>query len=424
MKRLVGMMSVNAAIPGTLAVGAGLLTGADNDQIQAYKRSMAYDWDRNSTLIPMATDKNGKITEMYNFSYTNPYDYMMRPVRAVYNAVENGVEKEEELSKIALDASYDSLSEFFSPFMSESIITEKIFDAARNRTNFGARIYGDADPLGLKSAKVFSHVIEGLTPGVSPVEITADVSSPTNINLTFKDFPKAIGSVAGMDPRSSVTKQGYQIDPMQEFTEAISGVKTIKPRVNRVLYYRGLEAARQVREASSIFNQIAKSRGSKSAEEITKAYITANEQRFKALRDLNMAVEDAKTLGFSQNDIVKPLRQAKTPNLNFIMAGKFNAFFPSSETISFALQGNEDKLSNPLNMRDIATQYREFQSRPFGPKAMQEAQNVRQLPVLPAQPSAPPVDQSEVVPAEPASLFNRGTQALRDLELRKLLGID
>jgi hypothetical protein len=40
MKRLVGMMSVNAAIPGTLAVGAGLLTGADNDQIQAYKRSM------------------------------------------------------------------------------------------------------------------------------------------------------------------------------------------------------------------------------------------------------------------------------------------------------------------------------------------------------------------------------------------------
>ena len=426
MKRLVGMMSVNAAIPGTLAVGAGLLTGADSDQIKAYKRSMAYDWDRNSTLIPMATDKNGNITEMYNFSYTNPYDYMMRPLRAVYNAVENGVEKEEELTKIAMDASYDSLLEFMAPFASESIITEKMFDIGRNRTSFGAKIYGDADPVGLKIAKQFAHFAEGLTPGISPAEITADVSSPATGYLSFsaRDFPKAIGSVAGMDPRSSVTKQGYKIDPMQEFTEAISGVKTIKPRVNRVLYYRGLEAARQVREASSIFNQIAKSRGSKSAEEITKAYITANEQRFKALRDLNMAVEDAKTLGFSRSDIIKPLRQAKTPNLNFIMAGKFNAFFPSSETISFALQGNEDKLSNPLKMRDITAQYREFQGKPFRPKAMQEAQNVRQLPVLPAQPSTPPVQQSEIEPAEPASLFNRGTQALRDLELRKLLGID
>ena len=96
----------------------------------------------------------------------------------------------------------------------------------------------------------------------------------------------------------------------------------------------------------------------------------------------------------------------------------------NSETISFALQGNEDKLSNPLKMRDITAQYREFQGKPFRPKAMQEAQNVRQLPVLPAQPSTPPVQQSEIEPAEPASLFNRGTQALRDLELRKLLGID
>ncbi len=56
------------------------------------------------------------------------------------------------------------------------------------------------------------------------------------------------------------------------------------------------------------------------AEKITQAYITANEQRFKALRDLNMAIEDAKTLGLSTAEIVKPLKDAKTPNLNFLMA--------------------------------------------------------------------------------------------------------
>ena len=216
-------------------------------------------------------------------------------------------------------------------------------------------------------------------------------------------------------------RQGYQVDPAQEFAEALTGVKSLKPRIDRTLYYRGLEAAREVREAARIFNQVAKSRGNKSAEDITKAFITANEQRFKALRDLNTAVEDAKTLGFSTNEIIKPLREAKTPNLNFVMAGRFKAFFPSNETISFALQENQDKLSNPFNMADMSREYSRFQGKLFR-EPQPQPQPAPQI--APAQPSAPPVDQSEIAPAEPPSLFNRGTQALRDLELRKLLGID
>jgi hypothetical protein len=121
MKRLTGMMATNVAIPSTLATAGALLSGADDKQVQAYKRSMAYEWDRNSTLIPIATDKDGNITEMYNFSYTNPYDYMLRPARAVYNAVANGVTAEKDLSEIAFDASTDSLYEFAAPFASNRL---------------------------------------------------------------------------------------------------------------------------------------------------------------------------------------------------------------------------------------------------------------------------------------------------------------
>ncbi len=113
MKRLLGFTSVNVAIPQSLAIAGTQLTGANEEQVQAYKRSMAADWDRNSTLIPIATDKDGNITDLYNFSYTNPYDYLKRPFSAVYNAVNNGITKEEELSTIAFNAMYDSSSEFF-----------------------------------------------------------------------------------------------------------------------------------------------------------------------------------------------------------------------------------------------------------------------------------------------------------------------
>ena len=424
MKRLVGSLSVNAAIPAPLYTGGLLLSGATDDQVQAFKRSAAYEWDRNSTLIPIATNKDGKITDLYNFSYTNPYDYMMRPVKAVYNAVQNGITSEKELSEIAFDSTFGesgAFYEFFAPFMDESIITEKLFDVMRNKTSFGSDVWLETDPLGLKFAKGFAHLADGVMPGVSPIDIRADVASPTYLDLSAREFPKAIGSAMGIDPRQTVGRQGYQIDPAQEFTEALTGVKSIKPRLNRVLYYRGLEAAREVRDAARIFNQVAKTRGNKDAEDITQAYITANEQRFKALRDLNMAVEDAKTLGLTTAEIFKPLKEAKTPNLNYLLAGRFNAFFPSAETISFAMRGNEDKLSNPFNMGDIASAYSEFQSKRFRPKAAVEPPQQTQA----APPAQVPAQVTPPEPAEqqPLSLFGRRSQALRELEERKLLGV-
>jgi len=426
MRRLTGLMAVNAAIPLSLQAAGTILTGANQEQIYAYKRSMAADWDRNSTLIPIATDKNGKVTDFYNFSYTNPYDYVGRPVAAVFNAVNNGITKEADLSEIAFNASWDAGAEFFSPFMSESIITEKIVDLARNSTTFDRPIYREQDTLGTKIGKGFAHLADGIMPGISPVDVTTSPTSfmPFSVSLSLRDFPKAVASVATQDAKLGVTKQGYRLDPVQEFTEALTGVKSIKPRVDRVLYYRALEAGKNVRDAGGIFNQVAKTRGNVDAETTTQAFITANEQRFKALRDLNMAIEDAKTLGLSTAEIIKPLREAKTPNLGMVMSGRFKAFFPSGETISIALRGNEDKLSNPLDFESIGEQYARFQGAPLRPQA-QAAQEAA------AQPASPPQPAPQTAPIQPStapvapqmpSLFNRAAQFLRQQEEEKLMG--
>ena len=430
MKRLTGIISVNAAIPASLVKAGTLLTGADQEQIDAYKRSMAADWDRNSTLIPVATDKNGKVTDFYNFSYTNPYDYVGRPAAAVFNAVNNGITKEEDLSKIAFDASLDSGAEFFSPFMSEAIVSEKALDIIRNNTTFNRPIWRETDTLGTKVGKGFAHFADGLMPGFSPVDFTTSPTSiaPGSLSFTLRDFPRAVASAAMGDEELGVSKQGYRLDPVQEFTEALTGVKSIKPRTERVLYYRALEAARNVRDAAGIFNQVAKTRGNVDAETTTQAFITANEQRFKALRDLNMAIEDAKTLGLSTAEIVKPLREAKTPNLGMVMSGRFKAFFPSSETIKIAMRGREDKLSNPLDMSAIGEQLAQFQGAPFRPQAQAEEQAARaealqQAPAPQGTPQSAPTQPSTapVAPQMP-SLFNRAAQFLRQQEEEKLMG--
>ena len=423
MRRLMGSMAVNGGIGATLTTAGQLLTGTDRDQINAWKRSVAADWDRNSVLIPIASDKDGKITEMYNFSYTNPYDYALRPAVALYNAIGNGITEEKELMSILGNATSDSFLEFVSPFMDESIITEKIIDIARNQTRFGRQIYLEADTFGDQQMKKLLHLFDGLLPGISPVKVQSG-------ELAFKDFPKALGSTIGVDPEKTVSRSGGQIDPAGEFAAALTGIKTVKPYLKDTLMYRTYEAANQVRESARIFNRVAKSRGSVSADEITNAFIKSNEQRFKKLRDLHTAIDDARTLGLSESEIYSTLKRAKAPNIDFLMQGKFKPFFPSNETMIFAIEANENKLSNPFNMSDIAKTYSSQLGRDFKPNAIQQAAEERRQRVIElqqkladqAQQQTSNIEMPEIT--QPINRPNAGTAALRQVELNKLLGTD
>lgn len=92
--------------------------------MDAFKRSVAPDYQKNSTLIPLTeSDENGNF-KYFNFSYTNPYDSMLRPINAVLNAYGNGTLTNQSASRIVYNALiYDTLNdtpgafiEFFIPF--------------------------------------------------------------------------------------------------------------------------------------------------------------------------------------------------------------------------------------------------------------------------------------------------------------------
>ena len=437
MRRLMGSLTVDAALPAGLVTAGLTLTGSTQEQLDAYRRSGAADYDKHSILVPMSTDKNGKLRELYNFSYTNPYDYFTRPARAIYNAVNDGIRSEKELHSIAWDASVDSLSEFFSPFMSESMISEKALDLIRNQTRYGRNVWNEADPLGLRVSKGFAHFSEGLMPGISPIRFKGDVSGQDiqlgsfTFGADIEGFPKALGLAAGLDPSKAVNRQGYRVDAAGEFAEALTGLKSIKPRMENALSYRGWEAGKLVTEASGIFNRIAKSKSGMDPEDSTKAYIVSNAQRFKALRDLNMAIEDARTLGLSEDEIYRALKKAKTPNIDMLMAGKFKPFFPSEETINLAMQEQKDKMANPFNFSDMYKIYGEQYGRSFLPKIEKERQEAQQREIeelfrkaqaVRDQSNQPPEIQIPE-PTQPVPAISPGVSALRQVELNKLLGI-
>ena len=413
MRRLAGMATVNYAAGRAISTLGHTLTGSTEEQTEAFKRSYAARWDKNSQLIPIATDKDGNVTEFYNYSYTNPYDYLTRPFRGVFNAVNNGITSEQELGQIALDAATESGREFFGPFVSETMVGEKVVDLMRNSTSTGRPVWNEGEPLGDKMMKGFGHLAEGVVPTVSPYDFGRG---------RVKDLPRSLLSATGIKDESfGLSTQGVKLDAAGELADALSGLKTVRPVIENSLRFRAYEAGSQIGAAASIFNKVATQRGKVEAEEITKAYLTSNRQRFKALRDLNMAIEDARTLGMSEGDIAKVLKKAKTVDYKRVMAGVFSPKLPSKQITKEAYRSDENKISNPFDFEAIREVNRGFINKPLRPEAFEERQQQMAQPpsiMPPPMPGAVPPPS----PPPPQSLFNRGIEALRDIELDKLMG--
>ena len=99
-RRLVGVTTVLGGLGTVAQKTAQYMTGVNEDQMNSFQRSFAPQYQKNSTLIPTTSvDANGNF-KYYNFSYTNPYDTLLRPVNAVLNAFADGSLNNESVDKI------------------------------------------------------------------------------------------------------------------------------------------------------------------------------------------------------------------------------------------------------------------------------------------------------------------------------------
>jgi hypothetical protein len=152
-----------------------LLTGVDEDKMEAFQRSFAAQYQKNSTLIPVSSvDENGNF-KYYNFSYTNPYDVLVRPVNAILEAFSDGRLNKDSVDKIVMNALFGNnitgrtgaLGEFFAPFTDESIGTERAFDIIFRDgiKREGGKVFYPQDDINTKISKGIQHIAGGVVPG-------------------------------------------------------------------------------------------------------------------------------------------------------------------------------------------------------------------------------------------------------------------
>ena len=176
-RRLVGAASVFGGTGAIISEAAEKITGVTSDKMEAFQRSVAPSYQKNSTLVPLTESDDKGNFKYFNFSYTNPYDSMIRPINAVLNAFGNGSLTNQNVSQIVYNALiYDSLTEtpgafteFFDPFISESIGAGAIADLTirQGKTKDGRTIYYEQDNAMEVIDASLGHLLAQLEPGAS-----------------------------------------------------------------------------------------------------------------------------------------------------------------------------------------------------------------------------------------------------------------
>jgi hypothetical protein len=172
---LIGASAVFGGLGYIVTKTAESLTGVNEEKIDAFKRSFAASYQKNSTLVPVTkADENGNF-KFYNFSYTNPYDTIVKPANAILGAFADGSLNKDSVDKMVINAFFGNnitgrkgaFGELFAPFISESIGTERAFDIFLRDgvKKEGGKVFYPNDDASVKITKGLEHIIGGIVPG-------------------------------------------------------------------------------------------------------------------------------------------------------------------------------------------------------------------------------------------------------------------
>ena len=327
-RRLIGASATFGGIGTVIGGTAQAITGVSDEMMQK-ARAFVPVYEKNATLIPVSSpDADGNF-KYFNFSYSNPYDSLVRPINAVVNAFGRGELNQSNAGTIAFDSligtpnNPGALFEFFSPFISESIGVERLTDVSLRggRTGTGKLIYRETDPLGVKISRSLEHIIGGLNPGA---------------------FTSAVKVWDGASGR--FTDYGSERNLRDELVALMAGVRVQEIKPMQSMPFIITSFGRDKRNIGAKFASIAYSARSTPEQKIN-AYKVWVMDSFKSQKNLMNTIQAAEDLGVSRSDLRKVLndRLKNKTEVQNLFAGRFKVPTPSEARVKSLLERLEDQ---------------------------------------------------------------------------------
>ena len=225
--------------------------------------------------MPVGRDENGYI-KYIDYSYTNAYDFLLRPYRAVLNGITKENNSEESLKASLAKGMQDGVSELMEPFASESIFTEALIDSTIRQGvgKGGSRVWSEADAPMTKIAKGVFHIGESFLP-------TGSIKQASRIGKALRERTDKYG-------------QSFEL---QDEIKGIFGYRPRKSDPERALIYMTTRFGRELKQDENLFTTPLLRGGRVSSKDVVRAYKYSESRRFATLKEMYQNIDAARTLG-------------------------------------------------------------------------------------------------------------------------------
>jgi hypothetical protein len=305
LKRAVGMTVATAALPYGLTKGSQAIFGVSNEEADAANDFVA-PWSVDSQKIYM---RDPETDDLYyiDWSKNNVYDTLTRPFQTVLNNIQAGIEDEEVLLKGFVEGLAKSAGQTASPFISESIYTEAFMDiwGREGRTREGQQLYNEQTPGPEKIAIIMQHLGKTMLPSVQPFE------------RTYKAFTGEPG-------------KGSQLYEIPYELAGIFGFRAIKVDPEQSLGFKLFEYQQGISDSRGLFTGEIDVTKMRTPSDVIERYFLANKQMFNVRKKMLNTIDNARTLGLSEDKIREIFRErGLSSDFNELNNGMMDPFFPS-----------------------------------------------------------------------------------------------
>lgn len=292
----------------TLTLGAGgavidkvfeKYSGVDKKKIKAFKRSFAYDYDKNSRFTAVKPMENNTLT-LVNSSYADVWDYMKKPLRAVLNEI--GEKDTKVIDNNVAKGLYEAAKEYASPFFTQNLAIEPIIDVLPSemygrdgKTTEGYSVYSTkTDSWSTKLYKGIEHIIKTGLPGTI---------------LQAKKY----GDLA----YDSYRGRGDPDAAFQKFISTITGRKVQKFDLLKIMDQKAGNLASTIKGDLTLSESFYRSFDwqTRGPAQIEKEFNQIQEESFRSQQNILQFIRDARTLDIPDYKIQESLKRLKNNTL-------------------------------------------------------------------------------------------------------------
>jgi hypothetical protein len=331
-RRLLGTYTVMGGASSAALKIAKTLTGVTDEELDAYKRSFAADWNKYSVIIPLDRWVKGK-GKALNFSYFSPYDVVQQPIEAFLKEYHQGTLKNESFAEKSFESFAQAMYNYSLPFLSRSIAYEKWQDVVGVNiggtggvTKTGVKVYSESDDWSVKALKSAYHFLKGTEPGA--------ITTGRKIKMGFE---------------GDVTKSGQPVDLSDELLALFTGIRVIPVDVPKSMQYKIAhfqKLKRAVDDAEKFYSPSGAITG-RVGDNMVDEYKNIQDEAFKVQQDFYYVIQDAMKTGLSERDVKKILRTRLSYNeTRLLMKGRFVPWKVNKTRMKkriLALQAAEDE---------------------------------------------------------------------------------